>query len=180
MGFFKLQKLFIWKNAKWVLKVYFLILKAMAMLVSIVGNRHFILALKSHNNRNSSKHQFSKCFPHNVIILNHSHINSQNITFTWRDTLCVCIYICVCAGGSGCGDVCVLPCELTHTDSHKQEARKFEITVFFLFYYYLFFVAQDLHFCARAFTSCSEQGPLFLEDHRLLGTQASGLAAGRL
>lgn len=49
----------------------------------------------------------------------------------------MCVYICV-QGGSGCGDVCVLPCELTPTDSHKQKARKFEITVFFLFYYYLF------------------------------------------
>ena len=44
------------------------------------------------------------------------------------------VYMCVCVGGSGCGDVCVLPCELTHTDSHKPEARKFEITVFFLFF----------------------------------------------
>lgn len=119
MGFFKLQKLFIWKNAKWVLKVYFLILKAMAMPVSIVANRHFILALKSHN-RNSSKHQFSKCFPHNVIILNHSHINPQNITFTWRDTLCVCIYMCVCRGKWVWGCVCASMWAHTHRQSQAR------------------------------------------------------------
>ena len=54
----------------------------------------------------------------------------------WR---CVCVCVCVCAGGSGCGDVCVLPCELTHTDSHKQEASKFEITGFSLFFIIIYF-----------------------------------------
>lgn len=167
MGFFKLQKLFIWKNAKWVLKVYFLILKAMAMPVSIVGNRHFILALKSHNNRNSSKHQFSKCFPHNGIILNHSHINSQNITFTWRDTLCVCIYVCVCRGEWVWRCVCASVWAHTHRQSQARGQEIWNNCFFPFFHYYLFFVAQDLHFCARAFTSCSEQGPLFL---RTLGS----------
>ena len=46
MGFFKLQKLFIWKNAKWVLKVYFLILEAVAMPVSIVGNETLHFGIK--------------------------------------------------------------------------------------------------------------------------------------
>ena len=53
--------------------------------------------------------------------------------------VCVCVCVCVCAGGSGCGDVCVIPCELTHTDSHKQEASKFEITGFSLFFIIIYF-----------------------------------------
>ena len=37
------------------------------------------------------------------------------------------------------GCVCVLLCELTHTDTHKQEASKFEITIFFLFFIISYF-----------------------------------------
>ena len=146
--------------------------------------RHFILALKSHN-RNSSKHQFSKCFPHNMIILEHSHINSQNITFTWRDTLCVCVYIslcvcvyiymcvcvcvcvCVCRGEWVWGCVCASVWAHTHRQSQARGQQIWNNWFFPFFHYYLFFVAQDLHFCARAFTSCSEQGLLFLAEHRL-------------
>ena len=63
---------------------------------------------------------------------------------------------------------------------------------FLNFYYYLFLVALGLCCCAWAFSSCSEQGLLFVAVHRLLiavasrcraralGARASGVVAHRL
>ena len=45
---------------------------------------------------------------------------------------------------------------------------------------YLFLAVLGLRCCARAFSSCSEQGLLFIEVHRLLFAVASLVAEHRL
>ena len=44
---------------------------------------------------------------------------------------------------------------------------------FILFYLFIFLAALGLHCCARAFSSCSERGLLFVVVHRLLIAVAS-------
>ena len=43
----------------------------------------------------------------------------------------------------------------------------------FFFFFILFLAALGLHCCVRAFSSCGEQGPLFVAVHRLLFAVAS-------
>ena len=56
-------------------------------------------------------------------------------------------------------------------------------SLLFLFIYlfiYLFMVVFDLHFCARAFSSCGKRGPLFIAVHGPLTIAASLAAEHRL
>ena len=50
----------------------------------------------------------------------------------------------------------------------------------FIYFIYLFLAALGLHCCARAFSSCSEQGLLIVAVHRLLIAVASLVAEHRL
>ena len=50
----------------------------------------------------------------------------------------------------------------------------------FIFYLFLFLAALSLCCCPRAFSSCSEQGQLFIAVHRLLIVVASLVAEHRL
>ena len=51
---------------------------------------------------------------------------------------------------------------------------------FFYFFIYLFLAVLGLHFCARAFSSCSKQGPLFIAVRGPLTIVASLVAEHRL
>ena len=51
---------------------------------------------------------------------------------------------------------------------------------FFLNIYLFIFAVLGLHFCARAFSSCGERGPLFIAVHRPLTIAASLVAEHRL
>ena len=52
---------------------------------------------------------------------------------------------------------------------------------FILFIYlFIYLAVLGLHFCARAFSSCSEQGPLFIAVHRPLTVAASLVGEHRL
>ena len=50
----------------------------------------------------------------------------------------------------------------------------------FIYFIYLFLAALGLHCCARAFSSCGEQGLLFIAVRRLLVAVASLVAEHRL
>ena len=50
----------------------------------------------------------------------------------------------------------------------------------YLFIYYLFLAVLGLRFCARAFSSCGERGPLFIAVRRPLTIAASLVAEHRL
>ena len=54
------------------------------------------------------------------------------------------------------------------------------INIYFLKFIYLFLAALGLHFCARAFSSCGERGPLFIVVHGPLTIAASLVAEHRL
>ena len=59
----------------------------------------------------------------------------------------------------------------------------FFFLLFYLFIYlfiYLFLAVLGLRFCARAFSSCGERGPLFIAVHGPLTTVASLVAEHRL
>ena len=61
--------------------------------------------------------------------------------------------------------------------------QEFSVLCFLLLIYlfiYLFLAALGLHCCARAFSSCSELGLLFVLVHRLLIAVASLAAEHRL
>ena len=51
---------------------------------------------------------------------------------------------------------------------------------FFFFNYYLFLAVLGLRFCARAFSSCGERGPLLIKVRRPLTIAASLVAEHRL
>ena len=51
---------------------------------------------------------------------------------------------------------------------------------FFFFFFNLFLAVLGLRFCARAFSSCGEQGPLFIAVHGPLTIAASLVAEHRL
>ena len=51
---------------------------------------------------------------------------------------------------------------------------------FFNLFIYLFLVVLGLRFCARAFSSCGERGPLFIAVHGPLTIRASLAAEHRL
>ena len=60
-----------------------------------------------------------------------------------------------------------------------------KMSVLFIFlkinlFIYLFLAVLGLHFCARAFSSCSERGPLFITVHGPLTVAASLVAEHRL
>ena len=55
----------------------------------------------------------------------------------------------------------------------------FIFTAIYLFIY-LFMAVLGLRFCARAFSSCSKQGPLFIAVHGPLTVAASLVAEHRL
>ena len=93
---------------------------------------------------------------------------------------------------------CSLPgssvCEILQARILERVAISFsgKCRFFFFFHKFLFSVALGLHCCAWSFSSCCEWGPLFvavhesltavasLVEHRLLGAQASAVAAHRL
>ena len=52
--------------------------------------------------------------------------------------------------------------------------------VFFFKFIYLFLAVLGLHFCARAFSSCGERGPLFIVVRGPLSIAASLVAEHRL
>ena len=52
--------------------------------------------------------------------------------------------------------------------------------IYLLFIYYLFLAVLGLCFCARAFSSCGKQGPLFIAMHGPLTIAASLVAEHRL
>ena len=51
---------------------------------------------------------------------------------------------------------------------------------FLILFYYLFLAVLGLRFCARAFSSCGEQGPLFIAVRGPLTVVASLVAEHRL
>ena len=51
---------------------------------------------------------------------------------------------------------------------------------FLILFIYLFMAVLGLHFCARAFSSCHERGPLFIAVHRSLTIAASPVVEHRL
>ena len=62
-----------------------------------------------------------------------------------------------------------------------EQQREAHIYLFFNIYFiYLFLVALGIRCCAWAFSSCSEQGLLFVAVHRLLIAVASLAAEHRL
>ena len=66
---------------------------------------------------------------------------------------------------------------------HRGEGPRFcfnALIFFFLFIYILFLAVLGLHFCARAFSSCGERGPLFIAVHGPLTIAASLVAEHRL
>ena len=52
--------------------------------------------------------------------------------------------------------------------------------IYLLFIYYLFLAVLGLRFCARAFSSCSKRGPLFVAMRGPLSVVASLVAEHRL
>ena len=56
----------------------------------------------------------------------------------------------------------------------------FFVFLFFNFFFYLFTAVLGLHFCARAFSSCGKQGPVFIVVCRPLTIAASLAAEHRL
>ena len=66
--------------------------------------------------------------------------------------------------------------------SHHKKKNFFSISSFFLYFYviYLFLAAMGLHCCVQAFSSCSEQGLLFVAVCRLLIAAASLVVEHRL
>ena len=75
---------------------------------------------------------------------------------------------------------------LLYCESHEGKAHSFILKIFlfvFLFIYlfiYLFMAVLGLHFCARAFSSCSKRGPLFTAVRRPLTVVASFVTEHRL
>ena len=64
-----------------------------------------------------------------------------------------------------------------------RENRPSSFFFFFLNFYlfiYLFMAVLGLHFCAKAFSSCGERGPLFIAVRRPLTIAASPVAEHRL
>ena len=59
------------------------------------------------------------------------------------------------------------------TQENKNHSNYFFI---FLFFYFLFLAVLGLRFCARAFSSCGERGPLFIAVRRPLTVVASPVA----
>ena len=60
--------------------------------------------------------------------------------------------------------------------SHKKLFFKTFFKKFIYFLFYLFLVVLGLYCCAWAFSSCGEQGLLFIAVHRLLIVVASPVA----
>ena len=68
--------------------------------------------------------------------------------------------------------------------SGEGEKTTFFLILFFFFFfkfiYYLFLAVLGLRFCARAFSSCGERGPLFIAMRVPLTIAASPVAEHRL
>ena len=64
--------------------------------------------------------------------------------------------------------------------SNEEDQQKMTIFLFYLFIYYYFLAVLGLHCCARAFSSCSERGLLFVVVRGLLITVASLVVEHRL
>ena len=64
--------------------------------------------------------------------------------------------------------------------SSKSSAHKNGFWFFLFFVLYLFLAVLGLRFCARAFSSCSERGPLFIAVRGPLTIAASLVAEHRL
>ena len=62
---------------------------------------------------------------------------------------------------------------LSSLQDDKLAHSKVDQSVFFLRFFFLFMAAWGLCCCAQAFSSCGEQGLLFVEVHRLLIAVAS-------
>ena len=80
--------------------------------------------------------------------------------------------------------------QITNGIFHRTRTRNFTICMEtkmtlnsqsnLFFFFNLFLVVLGLRFCARAFSSCSKQGPLFIAVHRPLTIMASLVAEHRL
>ena len=67
------------------------------------------------------------------------------------------------------------------TNSIRISGDGTQASVFFIYLFiYLFLAVLGLRFCARAFSSCGEQGPLFITVHGSLTIAASLVAEHRL
>ena len=64
--------------------------------------------------------------------------------------------------------------------SNEEDQQKMTNFLFYLFIYYYFLAVLGLHCCARAFSSCSERGLLFVVVRGLLITVASLVVEHRL
>ena len=69
---------------------------------------------------------------------------------------------------------------LSATQSQRQTTNILRIFFFFNKFIYLFLSVLGLRFCARAFSSCGEQGPLFIAVCGPLTVVASPVAEHRL
>ena len=80
------------------------------------------------------------------------------------------------------GYLAVQPGGVFATDKKQGGMRRMLDWLFFFlfFFYFLFLAVLGLHFCARAFSSCSEWGPLFIVVCRPLTIAASLVAEHRL
>ena len=65
-------------------------------------------------------------------------------------------------------------------DQRKLTGHKGWFRSFFFFLIFLFMAVLGLRFCARAFSSCGEQGPLFIAVREPLTIAASLVAEHRL
>ena len=98
------------------------------------------------------------------------------------------------AHGLSCSAACGIftdqgsnPCPL-HWQADSQPLRHqgspppclFFLYINLFIYLYLFLAVLDLRFCARAFSSCDERGPLFIAVHGPLTVAASPVAEHRL
>ena len=63
----------------------------------------------------------------------------------------------------------------------SKDLEKIYIYILFIYLFiYLFMAVLGLHFCARAFSSCGERGPLFIAAHGPLIIAASPVVEHRL
>ena len=89
--------------------------------------------------------------------------NNIHIFVLWEDVMLLCftLFVCLFVVFTQSGCCCIAP------------------TLFFIFLY-LFLALLGLRFCARAFSSCSKRGPLFIAVRGPLTIAASLVAEHRL
>ena len=71
---------------------------------------------------------------------------------------------------------CIGRQSLNHRTAREVPRNPFFYFLFFIFYFFLFLAVLSLRCCSQAFSSCGEQGLLFVVVHRLLTVVASLVA----